>query len=147
MSSPFGSPGFDLLTNADGIAKLLMFGAYVRAQVEMNSGSRNLTVRSLVETELAKFNYTRKAAFKEPYFSPVDLSHEHDYDFYPALTDSGVCNVYNGQSLRGTYKPEMGRTGNFAATMDPRMALKEAKKINGTGKIAEMSFWLNVADK
>ena len=52
-----------------GLAKLLAFGHVAKNAAE----SRNTTMRAIVEEELERFPYTRKAAFKEPYFSPTDL--------------------------------------------------------------------------
>ena len=40
---------------------------------------------------------------QSPYFTPAELSGNED-EFFPALTDNGICHVYNGNSLRNTYK-------------------------------------------
>ncbi len=85
---------------------------------------------------------------QEPYIAPVDLSKEHD-EFYAALTDSGHCNVYNGNSLLGTFKAgdNDATIKEFASSYDGRKHKFKPLKITGTGKITQVSFWLNVADR
>ncbi len=82
---------------------------------------------------------------QDPYISPVDLSGVHNADFYPGLTDAGICHVYNGDTVASTFK-EQQKTKELAAALDPRPSHKPLM-ITGTGKISERSFWLNVADR
>ncbi len=74
----------------------------------------------------------------------MDLS-PNNHKFYPALTDAGLCSMYNGQPLRLTYAGSE-RTDKMEAAFDARKKF-EAEKIVGTGKVYEKTFWLNIADR
>ena len=77
----------------------------------------------------------------------MDLSLKHDSDIFASLTDAGVCHVYNGNPVAATFKT-VGKTGSLKRAIDPRSASEfEPKQITGTGKNAERTFWLNIADK
>ncbi len=79
-----------------------------------------------------------------PYLRPVDISGKQE-DFSSALTDNGVCVVYNGNSLTSTYR-DSARVADLAAAIDSRGKVVP-KKINGTGHMYEKTFWLNLADR
>ena len=105
--------------------------------------------------------------FKVPLFPPLDLSGRHNEAIYPAMTDSGICHVYNGNAMRSTYVARRADTPNSGSLfdLDKRcvvmftlliMSLRlrafrrqefAPKKIKGTGKVSEKTFWLNVADR
>ena len=125
----------------DGLAKLFAYGSYVRARMEQNETS----MESILGTELKKYPYAKKEVFQEPYFSPVDLSGLHESDFHASLTDSGVCMVYNGNALKGTYRSSK-RVDELSEAFD-RRGTTESKKIEGTGRIFEKVFWINVQDR
>ena len=126
---------------ADGLAKLFAYGSYARARMEQNETS----MESILGTELEKYPYAKKEVFQEPYFSPVDLSGLHESDFHTSLTDSGVCMVYNGNTLKGTYRPSK-RVDELSEAFD-RRGTTQSKKIEGTGRIFEKVFWINVQDR
>ena len=125
----------------DGLAKLFAFGSYVRARMEENGTS----MESIMGVELERYKYTRKEVFQEPYFSPLDMSGAHEGEFQAALTDSGMCMVYNGNALRGTYSPSK-RVDELSEAFDRRDA-SQSKMIEGTGRIFEKVFWINVQDR
>ncbi len=118
------------------LVKLFIFGAYFRAR-----GRSNKTI----EEELVRFPYQRKKALQPPYFTPVDLSKKHDRDIFPALTDVGLCNVYNGDAMASTYS-NSAKNSELVNLLDPRESFKP-RMITGTGKVSERTFWLNVADR
>ena len=125
----------------EGLAKLFAYGNFVKARMEQSGTS----LESILEIELKKYNYTRKTAFQKPYFSPVDLSGVHEQDFHAALTDSGVCMVYNGNTMHGTYKSST-KVKELSDAFDKRDTI-DPKKIEGTGRIFEKVFWLNLQDR
>ena len=53
--------------------------------------------------------------------------------------------VYNGNTLKGTYSPNK-RADELSEAFDHRGTTK-SKKIEGTGRIFEKVFWLNVQDR
>ena len=75
----------------------------------------------------------------------MDLSGKHESLINPALTDMGLCSVYNGNALRNTFK-RTERTKLLGDTLDVRRSF-EPEMIKGTGRIAEHTFWLNLADR
>ncbi len=83
---------------------------------------------------------------QEPHFSPLDLSPNHPKEFVPGLTDSGICEVYNGSPMLATYGSN-ARVEEFANLLDPRPdAESKPEMIKGTGKVYEVSFWINLKD-
>ncbi len=75
----------------------------------------------------------------------MDISGQYDDLFFPALTDDGVCEVYNGDSIRSTYAGGF-KADQLANVLDSRASVQPFK-IDGTGKVSRKSFWLNVADR
>ena len=65
-------------------------------------------------------------------------------NFYPSLTDNGICNVFNGNSLLSTFKPG-GKIDWFGTSLDQRPESK-LEMIDGTGHLYQKMLWLNVAD-
>ena len=124
-----------------GLAKLLMYGNYVKAR----SIAESRTVRQVVEQELDLFPYRKKSDFLDPYFPPVDISYKHT-NFNPALTDAGVCQVLNGDSLLSTFASS-SRIDQLQYSLDPRQAPVKPKNITGTGKISQMTMWLDASYK
>ena len=125
----------------DGLARLFAYGSYVRARMEENETG----MESILHMELDKYPYAKKKVFQEPYFSPIDLSGLHENDFHASLTDSGLCMVYNGNALRETYSP--GKRVDELSDAFDRRGTAESIKIEGTGRIFEKVFWINVADR
>ncbi len=129
-------------TTTEGLLKLLMYGAYVRAKRMANA---NMPVKSIVKGDLRGYPYKRKANVTMPYFTPMDLSYTHNKDFFPALTDSGLCQVYNGDAMGVTYSPR-NKTKELASMLDPRTEFVP-KMITGTGKISERTFWIPIGER
>ncbi len=77
----------------------------------------------------------------------MDLSGKHDADFIAAVTDSGVCDVYNGNAMANTYTPSP-RMDELDRSLDARPSghSTQPKKISSTGQTGQKVFWLNVAD-
>ena len=55
---------------------------------------------------------------KAPTLTPLDLSGRHNEAIYPAMTDEGICHVYNGNAMGLTYKA--GRAEQAFSEMDER---------------------------
>ena len=127
--------------NTKGLAKLFSYGNFVKARLEQSGTS----LESILERELGKYPYMRKKVFQQPYFSPADLSGDHEGEFHAALTDSGVCMVYNGNTIEGTYRSST-KVKELSDAFDNRKTT-DPKKIVGTGKTFEKVFWLNLQDR
>ena len=124
----------------EGLAKLFAYGNFVRARQEQSK-----SVESILEMELKQYPYKRKEAFQKPYFSPIDLSGTHEGEFHAALTDSGICMVYNGNTMEGTYRSSK-KVKELSEAFDKRDTI-EPKKIVGSGRTFEKVFWLNLEDR
>ena len=111
----------EFLANAltvDALSKLLMFGDYVRAKAEAQSTS----VSDIVMKELGRYPYARKTVPVNPYFTPTDLKGSYPHiNFRAAITDAGVCQVYNGDTLHSTIK-QSARNTQLKNSLDPRTA-------------------------
>ena len=88
---------------------------------------------------------------QDPYFSPIAVlagpkANLVDRSFVPAVTDRGLCHVYNGQTLRATYDSEDMRAKELSEVFDHRSSWKPYP-ILGTGKQHEVSWWINLRDK
>ena len=124
-----------------GLAKLLMYDNFVRARALAASK----TIKEVVEEELDLYPYSRKDTFQEPYVAPVDLSFENT-DFTPGLTDAGVCQVYNGDSMLSSFVTSL-RIDELQYSLDPRPVMAKPRMINGTGKISQITMWLDAGNK
>ncbi len=68
-------------------------------------------------------------------------------EFHPALTDMGLCQVYNGQSMLATFR-KTERVDELGQALDSRSGdLLKPERIVGTGTLYEKHFWLNIADR
>ena len=72
------------------------------------------------------YPYTRKNSTIDPYFTPTDLGRNfigatEEVNFRAAITDAGICQVYNGESLHSTIK-ESARNTQLRDSLDPRSA-------------------------
>lgn len=83
-------------------------------------------------------------SLQEPYFSPLDLSSD-PHEFHSAITDTGICMVYNGNTMNATFKPSP-RVIQLHDAIDARKSFQPVIT-NGTGKIYEKTFWLDVGDR
>ena len=120
-----------------GLSKLLMYGNYMR--------SRGAEKTKVIKEELDLYPYTKKDEFKEPYFAPVDLDYTN-IDFNPSVTEAGVCQVYNGDSMSSLFK-ETPRMNDLQNVIDLRKTEIVPQIINGTGKISQKTFWLDASNK
>ena len=118
-----------------------MYGNFVKARTLAESR----TIREVVEEELHLYPYSKKRKFLEPYFAPVDLSFENT-NFKTALTDAGICQVYNGDSLFSTFSSS-ARTHELQYSLDPRQESLNPQNITGTGKISQITMWLDAGNK
>ena len=75
-----------------------------------------------------------------PQFTPLELGQLHD--FRPMLTDTGLCHVYNGNSIGQTFV-NVGRNKELKNSFGNGNGFKPAK-INGTGFNKEKIFWFDV---
>ena len=125
-----------------GLTKLFMYGNYVHARAEAESK----TIRDVVEEELGLYPYSRKKEFLEPYFIQADLSLDDPMHFKPALTDAGICQVYNGDSLYSTFSSS-ARIQELQYSIDPRAEKLEPHTITGSGKISQIVMWLDSENK
>ena len=132
------SKNFPYKFNTIGLSKLLMFGNYIRSK---GADKADITVKE----ELNLYPYTKKEEYKEPYFTPVDLE-GINIDFTPSITDAGICQVYNGDSIGSLFK-ETVRVNEFMSSLDPRSESVPPNMINGTGKISQKVFWLDASNK
>ncbi len=63
------------------------------------------------------------------------------------MTDSGVCQVFNGDVMSATFNVEEGsRVQELRNVFDNREAGKRLK-IEGTGYTHEKTFWFDLEDK
>ena len=127
--------------NIIGLSKLLMYGNYIRSRGAQKSNS--------IKEELDLYPYTKKVEFKEPYFAPVDLQRnleDSNIDFSPSITEAGVCQVYNGDSMHSLFK-ETPRMDELKSVIDMRNTEINPQQITGSGKISQMTFWLDASNK
>ena len=127
-----------------GLAKLLMYGNFVHAR----AAAEKRSIKEVVEEELDLYPYSKKKIFKEPYFPPVHINIENTEhtNFKPALTDAGICKVYNGDNLFSTFTSS-ARTNDLQYSLDPREESIKPHNITGTGKISQISMWLDASNK
>ena len=125
--------------NIIGLSKLLMYGNYIRSR-----GAEN-EMTAAIKEELDLYPYTQKKEFKKPYFGPVDLDNKN-IDFNPSITEAGICQVYNGDSIQSVFK-DSSRVTELKDAFDLRSTEIVPNMINGSGKISQKTFWLDVSDK
>ena len=137
-----------------GLAKLMLFSTFIRTQPE--------STMDFIAKELKKYPYTLKNKLQvqiieaissdyrilfspqEPYLRSFEVETDSP-EFHLALTDSGMCQVYNGNSLKSTYNATE-RTEALWESVDTRGEIAP-KWINGSGKIYQKTFWLDIGDR
>ena len=122
------SEHFPYKLNIVGLSKLLMYGNYIGSR-----GDEQTQQISAVKEELDLYPYTKKDEFKAPYFTPVDIGGKN-INFNPSITETGVCQVYNGDSV-GSLFTETPRIKDLQNVIDVRKTAIIPQMINGTGKI------------
>ena len=68
-----------------------------------------------------------------------------DTEFVMAPTDVGLCQVYNGGTMKSTFS-STNRIEELSSALDQRESY-EPKYINGSGKIYRKTFWLDIGDR
>ena len=81
---------------------------------------------------------------QEPYPRSFDLENDTP-EFHLAPTDVGLCQVYNGNTMMSTFA-ETDRIEGLSSALDQRDAYVP-KFINGSGKIYQKIFWLDIGDR
>ncbi len=66
-------------------------------------------------------------------------------EFHPALTDSGICHVHNGNTIKAVYK-DTNRIKDLIDTFETRDAA-EPELVKGTGQSHRKDFWIYVGDR
>ena len=79
-----------------------------------------------------------------PHFSDVDLSGK--FKFRAALTDGGICQVFNGQPLSATFTSAQ-RSDIFKNLLDGRSDNALPDMIQGSGMLFRKTFWLDVGER
>ena len=83
-----------------------------------------------------------------PYLPGIDLSRHPPVNFLPALTDLGVCSVYNGQPMARTYDIAASkRVTELNELLDGRAENFKADMITGYGEAFSRVYWLNLKDQ
>ena len=62
-----------------------------------------------------------------------------------APTDVGLCNVYNGNSMKSTFV-NTNRMEDLWSTFDQRDTFTP-REVQGSGKIFQKTFWLDIGDR
>ena len=88
----------------EGLAKMFFFESYLKAKA---ASAVNTSRNDVLKEELDRYPYAQKSNLQTPYSSPFD-SLKND-DFFHSLTDCGVCQVYNGNSFKDTFKEDDSR--------------------------------------
>ena len=74
--------------NVTSLAKMFMFGSFVKARAEAES----MSLRNIVDQEIEQYPYTRRSTYHVPFFTPLDMFNK-DEEFNAAVTDAGACQV------------------------------------------------------
>ena len=69
----------------------------------------------------------------------------HSSDFHIAVTDAGLCQVINGNSISSTFKPTT-RMRELSTALDNRDVVNPLN-ISGSGKMNQKTFWLDIGDR
>ena len=62
-----------------------------------------------------------------------------------APTDVGLCHVYNGNSMKSTFV-ENDRIVALSSSLDQRDTFTP-RNVNGSGKIFQKTFWLDIGER
>ena len=81
---------------------------------------------------------------QEPYLRSFEIETDSP-KFHLAVTDAGLCQVYNGNTMKSTFAATE-RTEALWAPLDARDEMAP-KSINGSGKIYQKTFWLDIGDR
>ena len=74
--------------NVTSLAKMFMFGSFIKARAEAES----MSLRNIVDQEIEQYPYTRRSTYHVPFFTPLDMFNK-DEEFNAAVTDAGACQV------------------------------------------------------
>ena len=87
---------------------------------------------------------TPSIQIKETYGISLELENP-DSEFNIGVTDVGLCHILNGEDMRSTFVGT-DRMKELWKSLDKRQSISP-KYINGSGKIFEMTFWLDIGDR
>ena len=68
------------------------------------------------------------------------------YKFRAALTDKGICQVFNGNSMSATYSSGE-KSDIFKDNLDARTGEEMPEMIQGAGLLFRKSFWLDIGER
>ncbi len=151
--------GHKINITVEGLAKLFFFGRYVNAKALQ----KNTTAKEVIEEEIRKYPYRTKkdfqvmksciffllnfnvSNFQYPTFLPLDFNEENP--FHASLTDSGLCQVLNGASMRQTYNHDNEGVDELARLLDPRGEVEPMRIPALPGRVVKRSFLLYIGDR
>ncbi len=144
------NPSFVEKLRFEELFRLVNFGRWVEFKQEEDPV---LTLEDLITKELDVYISRRmkpRLQFVEPHFLPMILqfptnNRELEAKSETVVTDHGICETVNGNSVRETFK-ENERITKFNQMLDRRDKPVIPSKIKGSGSIHKSSFWLNVRD-
>ena len=76
----------------------------------------------------------------------MDEGGNENIHFAASTTDTGVCIVYNGNSISETYTSNP-KIDNLAYSLDPRNTKVTPRYINGTGRTSKQTIFVNAWDR
>ena len=96
--------------------------------------------------ELPLCNHTLQSSnfSQEPFQRRFDWG-SHSDDFHIAITDSGLCQVLNGNTMRSTFTPTY-RIKEMSGSFDTRNVVNPLN-ISGSGKSNQITLWLDIGDR
>ena len=68
------------------------------------------------------------------------------YKFRAALTDKGICQVFNGNSMSATYS-SAEKSDRFKELLDARAGEEMPEMIQGAGILFRKIFWLDIGER
>ncbi len=144
------NPSFIKSLRFEELFRLVNFGRWVEFKQEEDPV---LTLEDIVNKELDVYISRRmkpRLKFQEPTFLPLILKFptnnaELEKNSETVVTDHGICETVNGNSVRETFV-ENERITMFNTMLDRRDQMVVPSKIKGSGSIHKSSFWLNMRD-
>lgn len=81
---------------------------------------------------------------QDPFHQQFELG-DKSTNFHIAVTDNGLCQVMNGNSMTSTFKPTI-RMEELWTALDNRDDI-QPRSISGSGKLYQDTFWLDIGDR
>ena len=134
------------------LLKLFHFPKWLKHMVQKGKFAN---YSSAVQEELMPYldaGFELREDFREPTFMPLIMgcdggcsSESLPLITHPSITDMGLCETINGQSIAETFKMDNERTRTFVSLLDTRNS-SNIIPIYGSGPRYEVKFWLNVRE-